>query len=392
MKKILFSTTSFDTIDNGPALFANLLYENTINLDKYDMRIITEDLYKTPHEREKLYRLNLQQNMLNQFFYQFFRMFQYHNETLKIQKQFDFDVLIYNNAFTGVKSTMEVDKPVVVMVNDDNKLLFDKSKFKLNKTYFKYATLFKLEKKASQNADRVIVNSIYMKKLVNKIYKVPNEKIKILIKGIDLKKYNFKQRTKFSKQINLLFVKADYQRGGLFEVIDTLSLLKENDIKLTVIGPPKNTLDSIEQYIKEKGLKNYKINGPMRPEKVRNYFDQADIFCVPSHKEALGVANMEALASGIPVISTNVGGIPEVLDNGKCGWLVEPGNPNQLAKAIKECIDNPKKRIEKSTYGYQFVQKFNSDNLVDNFLKIIDKVVEGSQKSKVECRKSKVKS
>ncbi len=214
-----------------------------------------------------------------------------------------------------------------------------------------------------------------MKKLVHEIYQVPQEKIRILIKGIDLKKYDFRLRKEYNKQINLLFVKADYKRGGLFEVIEAISLQKENNIKLIVIGPPQYELESIENHLIEKGLTNYEINGPMRPEKVKNYFDIADIFCVPSHKEALGVANMEALASGIPVISTNIGGIPEVLDHGKCGWLVEPGNPEQLTLAIKDCIENPKKRIEKSEYGYGFVQQFNADHLITNFLKIVDEVV-----------------
>ncbi len=147
MKKILFSTTSFDTIDNGPALFANLLYENTRQSEAYDVRIISEDLHDNNSNSKKLYKLDLEQTKFNRFFYQFFRINSYHKETIKIQKQFDFDVLVYNNAFTGVKSTVEIGKPVVVMVNDDNKLLFDRSKFQLNKAYFKYTTLFKLEKK-----------------------------------------------------------------------------------------------------------------------------------------------------------------------------------------------------------------------------------------------------
>ena len=99
---------------------------------------------------------------------------------------------------------------------------------------------------------------------------------------------------------------------------------------------------------------------------------------MPSHKEALGVANMEALASGLPVISTNVGGIPEVLDQGKCGWLVEPGDSKELAKAITECIKNNELRIQKSTHGYQYVQQFNSDNLITSFLDIVNDVIEES--------------
>jgi glycosyltransferase involved in cell wall biosynthesis len=213
------------------------------------------------------------------------------------------------------------------------------------------------------------------------MYGVSKSKIKILYKGIDIKNYNFRLREKFEDTIEILFVKGGFENGGFYELVEAIILLKEYKIKLTIVGPRLIDLDIINNHLIEKGLTNYELNGPMQPEKVKTYFEQADIFCVPSHKEALGVANMEALASGIPVISTNVGGIPEVLDHGKCGWLVEPGNQEQLAKAIKDCIDNPKNRIEKSEYGYEFVQRFNSDNLISNFLKIMDEVVEiGSQK------------
>ena len=78
---------------------------------------------------------------------------------------------------------------------------------------------------------------------------------------------------------------------------------------------------------------------------------KADIFCVPSTKEALGVANIEALALGCTVISTQVGGIPEVLDNGNNGWLVPPDNPKALANAIQTALSNPDLCAEKTKNG-----------------------------------------
>ncbi len=261
------------------------------------------------------------------------------------------------------------------MINDYNRMELIEKGFTLNKSYFKNLLLFNFEKSASKNADLVIVNSKFLKDTINNMYRVSKSKIKVLYKGIDLKNYNFRLRDHYKKTIEILFVKGGFKNGGFYELVDAISMLEKYKFKLTIIGPPLYALDSIKKYIIENGLNNYEINGPLHPEKVKTYFDKADIFCVPSHKEALGVANMEALASGLPVISTNVGGIPEVLDDGKCGWLVEPGNPNQLAEAIKECMDNPKKRIEKSEYGYEFVQQFNSDNLITNFLKIIDEVI-----------------
>ena len=112
--------------------------------------------------------------------------------------------------------------------------------------------------------------------------------------------------------------------------------------------------------------------GDQPQQVVYEHLGTNDIFCIPSLKEALGVANIEALASGISVISTNTGGIPEVLDNGNNGWLVNLNDPQALADAIKECIGNAQKRMDKSINGRKFISKFSVDTMLDNFIRILE--------------------
>jgi colanic acid/amylovoran biosynthesis glycosyltransferase len=104
---------------------------------------------------------------------------------------------------------------------------------------------------------------------------------------------------------------------------------------------------------------------------VAEELTKAHIFCVPSIREALGVANLEAMAYGIPVVSTAVGGIPEVLGYGRCGWMVAPGDPQALAFALEECITRPELRSLKRENALRHVQKFDITSMFDNFLKII---------------------
>ncbi|MBJ2174572.1 glycosyltransferase family 4 protein [Aureibaculum sp. A20] len=374
MNKILFSTTSFDTIDNGPALFANLIYNELLENESIDFRVITENLNAKLEKRAGIYRLNLNQTKLNSFFYQFIRIFIYHKEAKRIQNNFNYNVLVYNNAFTGYLSALNFKKPVIVMINDYNRIDLINRGFGFNKNYFKNLLLFYLEKKAALNADRVIVNSKFLKDQIHKMYNIPLSKIKILYKGIKISNYKFKLREHYGDLIHVLFVKGGYQNGGFYDLIEALKLLGVSKFKLTVIGPREIDLPIIKKEVINMGIENFEIKGSTHPDDLKKYFNSADIFCVPSHKEALGVANMEALASGLPVISTNVGGIPEVLDYGNCGWMVEPNNSNALAKAIKECIQNDELRINKSKLGYQHVQQFNTDNLIDNFLNILKEV------------------
>jgi colanic acid/amylovoran biosynthesis glycosyltransferase len=104
---------------------------------------------------------------------------------------------------------------------------------------------------------------------------------------------------------------------------------------------------------------------------VYEHMDTSDIFCVPSRREALGVANIEALNSGISVITTNVGGVPEVMDYGRNGWLVNPEAPHELAAAIQECIEDCVKRQALSSNGLTFIRKFSKENMIDNFIRLL---------------------
>jgi glycosyltransferase involved in cell wall biosynthesis len=143
---------------------------------------------------------------------------------------------------------------------------------------------------------------------------------------------------------------------------------------LTVIGPQERFRAAVTELFAGMGHVQVDFRGEQPPEVVRELMQTDDIFCVPSLQEALGVANMEALASGMPVVSTRVGGIPEVLDEGRNGWLAEPGDPGALAAALRACITDPVRRAALSANGKQFVERFSKEAMFGHFLEILGKV------------------
>jgi len=80
-----------------------------------------------------------------------------------------------------------------------------------------------------------------------------------------------------------------------------------------------------------------------------------DIYVAPSLEESFGVAVLEASACNKPVVVSNVGGLPEVVDNGITGFIVEPMNPNDLATAIEKLVRNPSLRLEMGRKGREKV-------------------------------------
>jgi len=104
---------------------------------------------------------------------------------------------------------------------------------------------------------------------------------------------------------------------------------------------------------------------------------QADMFVLSSDCEGLPLVLLEAMAAGVPVIATAVGGVPEVLGYGKYGILVPPGNAEALAKAIVELAKDEKKRAELSEQGRKIaVERFDIRNTVKEYEKLYISLLE----------------
>jgi len=120
-----------------------------------------------------------------------------------------------------------------------------------------------------------------------------------------------------------------------------------------------DTVFSNSNYLKKEIESKYNIH----PKKVKKIYPSIDI----------AVANMEGLAHGIPIVATNVGGIPEVTKGNHCAWIAEPSNPKSLASAICKCIESPVERLEKSLTGRKHVEThFNYHQMLTETVTILE--------------------
>jgi colanic acid/amylovoran biosynthesis glycosyltransferase len=370
--KILFCTNTFENVVNGPAKFANYLLEiNRLNTDA-EIRILTEDIsINSLHpEKDHTFRLPLTLNRFTKPWGFIYRMFPYYQACLKIQRSFPFDVVIFNNAITGIWSAIQLKTPVLGMINDDNSILVSLDNFQLSRKWFRHFIFRFMEKRACRFMEGIIVNSCYLQELVLKQYKPASSKLHLLYKGVTVHGAPDFSRMDFKSSISVLFVKSDFIRGGLFDLITALGLLPEYNFELQIVGPDLQFKEKILHHNKFSNV-NIHLIGPASQSMVRNLMQQNDLFIVPSRQEAFGVANIEALINGLPVISTNVGGIPEVLNHGKNGWMANPGKPDELASIIRYVIQNPPERLAKQKNGYEFtVQNFSQAAVLNRFLAI----------------------
>lgn len=137
------------------------------------------------------------------------------------------------------------------------------------------------------------------------------------------------------------------EQKGQLVLLDALALLKRNGVpfRMTIVGDGP-LRPQIERAIRELELEQHvELAGWQSNSKVRALIRDARALVLPSFAEGLPVVLMEAFALGRPVIATYVAGIPELVTDQACGWLVPAGDVEQLAGAISACLNAPDERI-----------------------------------------------
>src|SRR5262249_32931897 len=102
-------------------------------------------------------------------------------------------------------------------------------------------------------------------------------------------------------------------------------------------------------------LHNCEIVGQIPLEQMKNYYAQTSVFCLPTLLEPFGIVFIESFLYKIPIVATNLGALPDIVENGKSGYLVEPNNPSELAHALDELLSDPSKCCKFGENGYRTV-------------------------------------
>lgn len=173
-----------------------------------------------------------------------------------------------------------------------------------------------------------------------------------------------------SRPVHFLFMGEIGPRKGVFDILRGLSNHRnelENKIELRIGG---NKMErELRKAIKDGGLEKFvRFEGWVSGAKKIELLNWADVFILPSFNEGLPISILEAMSYKMPVISTNVGGIPEIVENSVNGVLVKPGDDEAIYKAIKRYVDDKSLVINEGIVGFSKVQSYLPD-FVMNHLK-----------------------
>ena len=230
-------------------------------------------------------------------------------------------------------------------------------------------------------ADRILSTSEIMKQEIKKYTK---KNIEVTPFGIDTESfYPRKVKSLFNDtDIVIGTIKSLEKKYGIEYLIRAFDLVKRNNknysLKLLIVG--KGTLEQqLKDLVRELDLANDTIfTGFINQDKVEKYHNMLDISVTFStdNSESFGVAVLEASACGKPVVVANVGGLPEVVENGITGFVVEPKNIIVLADVLNKLILHPELRIEMGIKGRErVIKKYNWNDSSKQMISIYNSLI-----------------
>lgn len=222
-----------------------------------------------------------------------------------------------------------------------------------------------------KKSDIIFSTSEVMKIETNKYVKKP---INVIPFGVDIDIFQRKKiYNQFTKNdIVIGTVKTLEPNYGIHYLIEAFHLLKKKydklSIKLLIVG--SGSLDVELKYLAGEYLgKDIIFTGKIAHSKISEFHNMLDIAVYPSVSESFGVSIVESMACEVPVVTSNVGGIPEIVENGKSGFIVTPKRSDLIANVLEKLIHNPDlTRMMGIAARERVVQNFNWNNNVKDMI------------------------
>lgn len=240
---------------------------------------------------------------------------------------------------------------------------YDPTQFKLA-----HILLKSLNMKIWKNAKAIVALSNGLRKIAAKN---TSKRIDVIYNGINQSNFCRKKQHKKTKIFKMVSVCRLLKRKGIQNVIKAMQQIDDKNILLDIYGTG-NYEKKLQRIIAKTGMKDQvKLKGYVSNDKLCSILNKYDLFVHPSLTEALGNTFLEAMASGLPIIGSNVGGIPEVVIQGENGVLVEPNNVKMIKNGIIWMKKNPdvmKKMSSKN--AKRIIEHFSWNRIAREYLKL----------------------
>jgi len=246
---------------------------------------------------------------------------------------------------------------------------------------FRGSRIFFIEKYFNYFVDYWIANSKYALRMAYARIGAKRSRSWLVYNGVEVKS-SIGAKVKDARKLKIIVVANIHIYKGHLSLLQALSFLNDKQRKnIEVLFIGENYLgDELNNSIKRLGLTEIVQYGGYS-KNVDSYLKESDLFILPSETESFPTSILEAMTAGLPIISTDVGGVSELVINNKAGLLVQPLNPNELATAItyfmrNDGVINWEKINEMGKYARHYVIKNHSINtMVESTERVFKSIV-----------------
>ena len=272
---------------------------------------------------------------------------------------------------------------VVVTFHDMTFFLYPKKHIFIKRIFFKLFIYI-----SSWRANRLIAVSNNTKKDIIKFMHINNGKIDVVYEIIDSKYHPIKNKSailKVKKKYKIfnkfiLYVGTLEPRKNIVNLIQAYyKLISKNNVthQLVIVGKKGWHYQEIFKIVTKlnlnKGRERIVFTGYVSEEELPFLYNAADVFVYPSLYEGFGIPPLEAMACGVPVISSNLSSIPEVI--GEAGILINPYNIQDIYQTLYKLLNDDKLKKELKSKGLKRAQEFSSEKLANETIKVYKKTM-----------------
>ena len=250
--------------------------------------------------------------------------------------------------------------PYIVLLRGADVPFYDKRWAKLDKFIFRFLSPY-----IWKNSLLTIANSQSLRDLAYKTSR--KKKIDIIYNGIDLERYTSKSDIKMSPK-QIIAVGRLSKIKGFDLLIQAVAAIKTPcQLVIAGDGPEKENLENLAKML---GVEKKVIfTGRLEKQQLIHFYQESSIFCMSSYNEGMSNAMLEAIACGLPIVTTNIGGAVELVKGN--GIIVPCGDSNAIQEALETLLENPERIALCQKQSLQIASEFSWEIVTSGFIDLL---------------------
>jgi glycosyltransferase involved in cell wall biosynthesis len=231
----------------------------------------------------------------------------------------------------------------------------------------------KVNRRALSSASSIVTWSKWAAASVVEDYGIPTERVHVIHPGVQLGRYAPRADPRQPGPIRVLFVGGDYVRKGGPELVQAVASM-QGEVELDVV-----TSSSGVEVPRGAPIRVHNDVSP-NSDRLQELLTRADVFALPTWGDCLGMAIAEAMACGLPIVATKVGGVPELVREGETGLFVSIGSPRDIGQALGRLASDSSLRESMGRAGRALVE--SEHDATANWRRIFDLMQEQQRSSR----------